>query len=182
MSTATREDTVEKRTNASLIQVGDVFTRHSAGIITEVAFNDISVKNSEGKEWTISKAIVEAEFSFATHVQGDEIKLNQTEMIELIKENARQAMCITYNKKVEGKEVAKLLKEGQGDKNDRSWVQTVNKAMQGEERTLTGHHTNSFTAHGRLYFSCLGDTTGVRQVDLRTVSEITVNNTRYVLK
>lgn len=182
MSTAATEDTVGKRTDASGVQVGDVFTRHSAGTVTDVTFNRIMLKNAEGKEWEIDKAIVEAEFSFANHIQGPTEKLNRTELIEKIKENSRQAMTITYNKKVEGKNVAELLAKGQNDKTDRAWVQEVNKAMQGDERALTGHHSNAYTAHGHLYFNCLGETTGIRQVDLRTVKELIVNNTRYQLK
>jgi len=182
MTTKNAEKQVGKRTDASLLEVDDVYTRFSAGTVKKITFNKVIIKNSQGSEWEIDKPIVESEMAIASQIQGDPEKLNRTDMIGLIQSNPRIAMTIVYHKKLDGQNVADALEDGKGDKTPRQWIIQVNKALKGEERTLQGYHENTYDSHGHLLFSCLGDTIGIRKVNLRTVKSVIVNHTQYLLK
>lgn len=179
---------VEKKdrpiTNTSLIQEGDVFSRFSCGKVVRVDFASITLKNTQGLEWSIDKSIVEQEFVFANHAEEFE-SVTRTEMIELVRNNPRIAMSITFNKKVDPKQVAELLTEGRGDLTTRQWNKKVKEALLGEERTMNGVHHCAFDEHGRLRFIEIAGREGMaghRLVDLRTINSVTFHNTKYTIK
>ena len=104
------ETTLKAKSDATKIQEGDVFSRFSCGTVVAVDFDSITLKNTEGLSWTISKNIVENEFSFASHVEGPVEAITRTEMIELVRKHPRVAMQITFTKKPDESNKAALAR------------------------------------------------------------------------
>ena len=175
----TTESPVQSKAMTEKIKIGDVFSRHSFGSVIGLDHNNITVKNTDGKVWTINKEIVQDEFEFAEHCDEVAIKTSRTELIELIMTIPRVAMTITFHKKPDPKEAANMLRGGQGEQTDRQWNTAVKKAMEGEERVMKGYHTAILDSHGRLRFVSIGE--GMRLVDPRTITECITCNKRYVV-
>ena len=179
-------ETIQRiKADTSLINAGDVFSRFSCGKVVAVSPSSITLKNTDGLEWSIDKSIVENEFAFASHSTNPPIHLSRTEIIELVKENPRVAMQITFNKKVDHKAVAKTLLSGKGNMTDRVWNKTVKDALAGEERVMEGVHHRTFDAHGRLQFTEIAGKSGMsglRVVDLRTITSLIFHNQVYQVK
>jgi len=97
-------------------------------------------------------SVLENEYSFAGQFE-DKAKTNQTKIIEIVKDNPRRAMTVTFRKKPDNSMAADLLATGQGSMTQRQWRKKVREATAGEERTLVGYHQNKFDEHGRLRFN-----------------------------
>jgi hypothetical protein len=161
------------------VQVGSVWTRHDSGEVTKIEGNTIHVKNNKGDVWTLTAPLVSSQFSFADQYE-QEVKVSRTEMIGILKLNRQTAMTVVFHKKPDGKAISKELAAGQGEMSDRAWLIKINKLIAGEERTMIGHHYGSMDAHDRLQFREHGK--GNRLVDTRTLTELVVNQVRYVIK
>jgi len=190
MTTATTTDTTtttktqepkKDPCTASKVKVGDLWTRHSAGEVTAIRGNSIMLKNTNGLEWSITSDILEKEFSFADQYDTEE-KLSRTAVIEILVEAPQTAMTVCFNKKVDHKNVAKVLSEGQGELTARAWNKKVKETVGGEEAIVVGFHTRNFDEHRRLRFIKLGGKGGYRLVDPRTLQWVIVNRTKYVVK
>lgn len=179
MSTATTTETTA-RCDASKIEVGSTFSRHSHGQVVQRRGDLFTLRNQHGFEWDINGAnILEAEFSFADQ-HDNEVKESRSKINEILQEHAHTAMTIVFNKKPDPKHVAKELSAGKGSETDRNWNAKVKKLIEGEERTMIGYHTSSFDEHQRLKFIEQGK--GPRLVDTRTIKMIVVGRTKYTVK
>jgi len=155
------------------------FSRHSFGKVVSVDSRGFKLRNSNGFEWYITAEILEQEFTFANQHSAEE-KVNRTELIQRLSGCPRMSITVNFNKKVKHLDVAKALKDGQGDLSDRKWSLKVRDLVRGEERTLTGHHLGTFDEHKRLYF--IDQTVGFRLVDVRTVNWAIIDNVKYIVK
>ena len=170
MTSATQETT--DRCDTNKIKVGSVWTRHDSGKVTDIQGNSIFVKNDKGDEWSLTANLVASQFSFADQ-DDQEIKVTRTEMIAILKDNAQTAMTVVYKKKADAGVVADELAAGQGEVNNRAWKSRVKALIEGEERTMVGHHYGNMDSHDRLVFREHGK--GTRLVDTRTLQSILVN-------
>lgn len=193
-TTTTPADT--NRCVLSKIEVGSIFSRHCFGKVLEKAqvtdphtgqdITVLKVQNEEGNTWLIDGPGVEKEFSFAEQFDTEE-KLSRTALIEVLKDNPHTAMTVQYRKKIEPKDVAAALKDGQGTVTTRTWNKRVKEAMLGAEGTILGYHTNSFDEHQYLRFIKLnasGSRPGpnFRLVDVKKIDWIVVRRKKYVVK
>lgn len=171
------------KSKAEDIAIGDVFSRFSCGTVIDKTFDTITVKNTEGRSWNISKEIVESEFQFANH-SHEEDTCCRTDLINLIKANPRVAMTIEFTKKPDPKAAANVLQDGIGALTERQWNSKVKRAMEGEHRVVRGIYPGSSDEHGRLRFIIIGEPTGngLRLVDPRTINSVIVNNKTYSIK
>lgn len=181
MAEATKET---QRCRTENIKTGDVFSRHSFGTVVDVDFQSVTVKNTEGWVWTISKDIVENEFHFAEHIfdQGGFTELSRTELIKKIMAVPYMAMTIVYHKKPDMKKAAETLATGQGTISDREWKKTVTACLEGEQRLMKGYHVAEYDEHGRLKFIEVGGNGGFRLVDPRTITSAIFQNVHYQVK
>ena len=181
-STSSEQNT-DKLCDASKVKVGSVFSRHSFGKVldkgTDRGTEYFKIQNLEGKTWTITADIVEAEFSFADQFETTET-VSRTRAIEVLTENPYRSITISFRKKVDHKEVAKELAKGQEQLTKRQWTKKVKDLLAGEERTMEGYHTGTFDEHRRLRFNESGK--GARLVDPRTVDWMIVGRTKYKVK
>jgi hypothetical protein len=168
------------------IRAGSVFSRHSHGTVVRVDYDPrvrdtvFTLRNETGFEWDIKGAnILEAEFSFADQFDN-EVKESRTDVNKILAENRSTAMTVVYNKKPDPEHVAKELATGRGSMSEKEFEKKVAALMEGEERTIIGHHTGVFDDHQRLKFYEAG--VGPRLVDTRTVKSVTVGRTKHVVK
>ena len=173
------ETTTQQKCSATDIKEGSVWSRHSFGRVTRAGWNNIEVRNEQGLTWTISRNILEKEFSFADQHETTE-KLSRTQLIEKVISYPFTAMTIVFNKKPVAKDIAETLRNGQGNLSDRAWTRHVSALMKGEPRTMIGHHRGQFDEHRRLRFSESGK--GPRLVDPRTIQSVIVDRVRYEVK
>ena len=182
MATATKDKAKTESTsrcNPRLVKVGSVFSRHSFGVVTEVSGNRVGLRNDKGFEWHVDANIIEQEFSFADQFDTEE-EVSRTRAIEVMSEHSHTAMTIVFRKQPDAKAVADTLKAGQGSMSDKDWKKLVAAQVAGEERTMIGHHSNSYDEHRRLHFSESG--VGPRLVDPRTIESLIVNRVKYAVK
>jgi hypothetical protein len=170
------------------LKPGTKFSRISYGEIVSVHTNEITVKNEQGVEWTITPQLVEAEFF--TPDQFDSVQeVNRTEMVKAIVENPRIVMAVKFKKQANPKDLVAVVtgllddeKGGRKRPGPRTLSKKLKEATEGAKRTMVGRHYGMFVL-GRLQFTDM-EAAGVplRQVDPRTVEEATFGNVKYVLK
>jgi hypothetical protein len=89
------------------------YSRHSYGTIVDMFDDTVVVQNESGKQWTVSRAIFDAEFKVTE--PGDELHdpmpLTRTEIIDLVKQNQRNIMVVTFRKKPKPVEVRKVVQQ-----------------------------------------------------------------------
>ena len=180
MTTATASESTH-RCDARKVQVGSCFSRHSHGTVVAINGDIYTLRNNLGNEWDIKGSnILEWEFSFADQFD-QEVKESRTRINEILQENSHTAMTIVFNKKPDPKVIAKETADGKPkDMTDRAWQTKINALVAGEERTMVGYHTSTFDEHQRLRFFEQGK--GPRLVDTRTIKQVIVDRTKYVVK
>jgi hypothetical protein len=194
-STTTPTQPVET-SDISKVEVGHYFSRHSFGKVLEKAeitdpqtgdtITVLKVENADGTTWLVDGPLVEKEFSFADQHDTEE-KVSRTALIDVLKENPHTAMTVNYRKKTDPKEVAKLLKDGQGTVATRTWNKRVKEALAGAQSELVGYHTNSFDEHQYLRFIKLNSSgsrpgPAFRLVDVKKIDSLIVRRKKYVVK
>lgn len=175
--------------SATKLKKGTKWSRISYGEILDISYNQITVRNEKGTEWTVTPAIVEDEFF--TPDQYEEVKeVNRTEMVNAIVGNARIIMSVHFKKKPDHKDlvstVTELLDDEKGGRtrlSSRKLSSLLKAATAGEDRTMIGRHQGVQDEFGRLQFTDM-ESPGVplKQVDPRTVEWAIVGNVKYVLK
>lgn len=171
-----------KRCDSKKVTRGDYFSLYGFGRIIRVPGREIGgffeVQNHTGFTYQVARDVLENEYAFADQHASEE-KIARTKVIQVLRDSPRTAMTVVYTKKVDPKTVATELAEGQGDIKPRTWAAKVKKLLEGEQRTLIGHHVNSFDVHGRLRFTCKE---GLRLIDPRTIKSLVVGQVRYEVK
>jgi len=188
MATAKTADTTEPKAkkdpkapkcNTSKVKVGSVYSRHSFGSVKSIGMGNAMIENENGDSWQISMELLEKEFSFADQAE-EEKTVSRTEAIEALTAHPFMAMTVNFNKQPKAEDVATNLKGGQGAMSDKDWKKHVEKFMEGEERTMIGHHFGTFDEHRRLQFISSGE--GPRLVDPRTINWLIVDRIKYIVK
>lgn len=178
------------------IKRGDKWSRLSYGEITDVNGDSIMIKNEDGKAWTISKDIFEAEFNVAGSTSNGVVgNITQTALIDLVLSKPGTIMTVNFNKKIDEKEVAAEISKFDTT-HHLSATGLAKKILQGEERTIIGRHYHGIDEMGRLQFidmelpkelktsrdgTCTYDTR-LRKVDPRTINWVIVENVKYIVK
>jgi arsenate reductase-like glutaredoxin family protein len=165
--------------DAKQLKVGSRLSRVSYLEVLEVSPKGVVVKNTNGLQWTINPSILEAETISADQFSETK-KVNRTEMAELL-ENAKDCIfTVTFGKQLSAEKVLNNLKDS-----ERMSKQQLAKAiLQEEQRVLIGRLVSTENKLGRSIVEDLENTTGtsLRLVDHRTISELILNNIKYVLK
>jgi hypothetical protein len=172
------------------IEKGTKFSRISYGTIVQASRHEITVRNEEGKEWTITPELVAAEF-YTPDQYLDVQELSRTEMVKAIVGNPHIVMTVNFNKQADAKDlrtaVTELLDDeraGRTRLGPRKLANFLKAATTGQERTLVGRHYGKADEFGRIQFVDMEVESGhnLRQVDPRTVQWAIFGNVKYVLK
>lgn len=126
------------------------------------------------------------------------LSISRTEIIEVFRNNARIAMSVNFNTKVDKTEVIKQIQDLYPNKGaittkvnfDKAIKTAITEALDGKERTMIGRHYSSIDEFGRYSFVDMNLTkddtkdydTRTRKVDPRTINWIIVNGIKYEVK
>lgn len=187
--------------NYANLKAGDILSESQFYRVESLNGDIANLKNDKGNVYRIGRQIVEQDMHSASQFEKTE-KVTQTEMIILAKSHARMAMTITFRKKIDVNSTAKTLSEAVTKLVENSTLKelesillkalkpTLKNAVEGELREIAGRHYGQFDEFGRLRFIDM-EQEGVatdefdkrqRLVDLRTISQLIVNQVRYQLK
>lgn len=177
------------------ITVGGIFARVSYGTVVAAAENNgnLTVRNTEGFEWTIGRAIVEREFCFAgAFTETEKVPVSRIERI--FKEGVgSNVFKVTFAKKPDvDAGVDAITASDWASLNKTKRRKVVRSVLAGEPRTLIGRLDvdayKTATAEpetlGRMKVIDLQISDGARNerlIDLRTVTELIVGGVRYVV-
>lgn len=165
--------------DAKQLKPGDRLSRVSYLEVLEVGPKAIVVKNSNGLQWTINPSILEAE-AVSANQYVETKKVTRTEMAELL-ENAKDSIfTVTFGKQLSVQKIINDLTHS----DEMSKQELAKTILKEEERILIGRLVSTEVKLGRSIVEDLENTTGssLRLVDHRTISELILNNTKYVLK
>jgi hypothetical protein len=184
MSTATKvakpqTKKPEPKCNLKKIKTGSMLSRHVFAVVTDIRSDSIGLRNDAGEEWHLDKQLVENQCSFADQFENEE-SISRTKAIALMTSHPFTATTVHFHKKPKPEEVAIALKAGQGAQSNKEWEAQVEQLMNGEERTMVGHHASNLDEHGRLQFFEFD--TGPRLVDPRTINWLVLNRIKYTIK
>lgn len=186
MNSSTEATIPTVKSSAKGLKKGAIWTRHSRGTVVSNEGVNLTVRNSQGEEWSISRAIFEKEFTIAD-CSFSQQTVSRTELIEIITNAAQTAMTVKFRKKLDEKAFAEsvlqlaLTSLSVGDMTQAAFKKKVREDLQGEERTMLGFHERSFDEHGRLRFIDMEPGGGLRLIDLRTIEYAIVNGVEYTV-
>lgn len=166
--------------------------------VEKVAADRLIVKNETGEKIELPKKYVER-----CLVSSDEVAstttMSRTDLVNLFLVSTNVILTVTYNKKVDEKEVKKTLHglyPNKGGKilSEADYQKQVNNALksalEGEERVMVGRHYGTTDEFGRVRFidmeAAKDDTkdydTRSRLVDPRTISCLILRGVKYCVK
>lgn len=173
------------------IKVGDVYARVSHGRIVNIDGDSIEVENESGFRWTIGRIIVEREFAFAGKFTRSE-KVSHTKLEEIFRHGVgSNVFQVKFTKKPDISDgVSAITAADWGSADERKRRRVVSDILKGEERTLIGrlninayrsssHETETLGRMKVVDLMAPAGTHNERLVDMRTVSELIVDNVRY---
>lgn len=177
---------MEKRTNAHQLQAGDRLSRVSyVQVMGKSPNGGLRIQNQEGLVWTIDNSIVENEMYSASQYT-EERTVSRTEMVEALEFAGDSIFTVVFDKKTNQKNITAALMGLEELPVKKAAANKLAKSMMtGQERKLVGYLCSTEPKMGRSIVVDLeidSDKHNLRLVDHRTVKELILRNTRYVLK
>ena len=173
---------------------GEILSESAYYKVHEVlSSGDVILETDSGQKVRLDSKYVDTFLSSASQFKTTE-KLSRTALAELIVANTRVAMTINYNKKVDKEDVIKNIQEVYATSTPKEINEkialVVDKALEGEERTIVGRHYAHFDAGGRIKFTDMhapndptkSYDTRIRLVDPRTLNWAIFNGVKYIVK
>ena len=178
----------------SKLKEGEILSETQYYKVAKIKDNKVQLENDNGENIVVDSNYVEKFLTSSTQFL-DTQKVNKTELAEIVLSNPRVAMTVSYHKQVDSKELLKRVNDIFHTKTNPTQTQilvdiAVREGLKGEPRTMIGRHYGNLESNGRLKFIDMNEPLDksksydirIRLVDLRTVTEVIVHNTRYVLK
>lgn len=139
---------------ANQLSAGERFFFAAYGKVTRIAHDDVYCEMDHGAEWRIGKRIFEQKVYSADYVHASE-KVTRTEMARMLHNAGQNIFRVVFTK------------------------------ANGEKRTLYGHLKHSEELMGRasvIDLEVADKNANSRQVDYRTIEELTLCGVHYTLK
>jgi len=180
--------------NIDELKAGDVLSRVSYMKVLEVFPFVVHVRNENGLEWTIAKAIVAGECKTPDHWNREE-KTTRTAIAEKLCNAVRdQAFAVQFTKQATAKRASMLIEtDDAGCPEDATPALKKKRrtalgkdVIHGEKRVLRGHLTDAEPFMGRTSAVDLdADTTkgaATRLIDHRSIDWLVFDGVKYVVK
>ena len=154
------------------LQVGDNFSNISYMKIDKIDGDTITVTNTYGGSWIMSKALIVRDAWSADHYEK-EVKTTMTSLAEILTLCKDTVFTVSFKKKVDVKDVEETLKKT-NFKDDKAVKQMQKQIVEGQECVITGYLTGNESTLGRSIVVDLNApaTNNIRQVDHRTINWI----------
>ena len=177
------------RWDVAKLAVGNWFSQITYYNLLEIVDKDtVKVKTSQNdQELILSKDILLTEMQNGSAFNTTE-KISRTEMVEKLLNAKESVMSIKYHKKVDDKFVREVLAEqitSAKNMKDAALIKAVSKQLvEGKTDEMVCALTGSDSKLGRSSIIDLNHPAGAnfRLVDHRTLEELIINNTKYLLK
>jgi len=114
-----------------------------------------------------------------------EEKITRSNMVELLMNAKECVFTVTFRTKVTPEDIQEILETVKSDKQLKADAKTLSKQMvEGKQTTITAYLVKAEEKLGRSMIIDLNAPYGKgwRQVDHRTIEELTIKNTKYSLK
>lgn len=180
-------------TDFKKVTKSSVFSEFQVYTVEKINGDSLVLKNEQGEGIEVSKEYVEG-----CLVSGDQFtdekSVNKTEAAQIFSSNPEVVFTVSFQKQVKEADVVKEIQEAYSTSTPKE-IETklkkaVKKALNGEERILTGFHRGKQDEFGRYQATDLAITKDasksydVRQrlIDPRTISWIIVKGVKYTVK
>lgn len=170
------------------------FSRHSFGEVVSETAHDVTVQNTDGVKWSVSRKIFDEEFDLSDEILQTR-QVIRSELSEILFRHSYTIMTVEFSKQVKEKDVKKKLHDLYPNKGSiisefefkRKCDLILEEVLKGEKRILVGYHTGKVDNNGRVFFFDMEakDPTGkpeFRLVDTRTLDSVIVKGIKYILK
>jgi hypothetical protein len=177
------------KTEFNKLVVGAILSESQYYSVAKIVGDKVQLNNDNGDPIVVNKDYVENLLSSADQFQSEE-KKTRTELAEILFANPNVAMTVNFNKAVKAADVKAEIIAAYENSTPKEFAtkigKSVNKALDGEERTMKGRHYGNKDNNGRLNFIDMeaagkGDTR-MRLVDPRTINFIIVRGVKYIQK
>lgn len=169
------------------LKVGEILSETQFYKVARIKGSEVELSTETGESVTVSSEYVDKLITSAS--QFDKIeKLNKTDGAALLIASAHVAMTVSFNKKVDEKEVIEqTVKEVEGSNIGdirKAITKAIKKTISGEERVIVGKHNGNVNNFGRLTFIDMEKTApdNVRQVDPREINYLILRGVKIEIK
>ena len=176
------------RWNSTNLAVGNWFSQVVYYKVNSIDDENVKVQTSTSStELTLSKDILVTEMNSGSAFAGTE-KISRTDMVEKLLDAKESVMKIKFHKKIDEAWVKDILTDQIKTKKHISDAKHVKKVAKelitGQDVEMTCHLSTGQPNLGRSLILDLDSRAGMnyRQVDHRTLEELTLHNKKYVLK
>ena len=165
--------------NRDKLQVGDHFSSISYLKVQKIAGDTITVENSLGGSWIMSKGLLVRD-AWSADIFSKVVKTNMTELARILTECQDTVFTVSFKKKIDAAEVqAKLETIDLNQIEDMKKIQKL--VTEGQDCVITGHLAGHETALGRSLVIDLSSDSSFKQIDHRTINWIVYKNVKYTL-
>lgn len=192
MPTTTAVSGTVKSTKFSRLKKGDVLSETQYYKVVAIVGSDIQLLNEGGEDIVVNAEYINSCMTVADHFNSTE-KKTRTELAQLFLSHPYTAITVNFNKQVKSKEVTQeivnLYKNTSPAKIEAELTKTINRALEGSERTARGWHTGHVNEFGRVEFIDMDKDRGTGtydgrliQVDPRTLNWLIIKDVKYITK
>lgn len=180
--------------NFKKLTVKEVLSETQFYSVEKIEGDRVQLKNDEGKMIVVDKAYVEGCLTSALQVEKEET-MSRTEVSAIFQTCAAVAVTVNFNKQVKEADVAKEIQEAYENSTPKEFAtkmkKSIKKALEGEERTMTGRHYGKMNELGRIQFIDMKTgprdeskdyDTRMRLVDPRTINWFICRGIKYIAK
>lgn len=182
-----------KITNFKTLKTGEKLSETQYYTVVKIAGEKVQLRNGLDQDVVVDKNYVEDCLTSAEQFTK-EVKLSKTDLTKLFLENPNVAFTVSFNKQVKEADVTKEIMDAYSDATPKvmeaAIKKAVKKALNGEERILTGYHTGVQDEFGRVSAVDMNipkDPTkdynsSLRLVDPRQLNYLILKGTKYIVK
>ncbi len=183
MSTKTKE----QKMNLSNVKVGDKLSMTYYLNVLDKKNDSLSVEDQNGMKFSINGKELIEETIYSANQFTETKAVSRTEMIDVLESAGDTVFQAVFNKLPNEESFAKLMENLTiADLNNPKQLKKIAKqAMLGEVRILIGYLVNAEPKMGRSTVVDLNIPKGqhnLRQIDHRTLNEITLKGIKYIIK
>jgi len=177
-----------KKTDFKTLKVGEKLSETQYYSVVKIAGDKVQLVNGVGQNVVVDKNYVEDCLTSAQQFENT-TKLSKTELTKLFLENPNVAFTVSFNKQVKETDVTKEIMDSYASSTPKELETAVKKAVKralnGEERVLTGYHSGTQDEFGRVTAIDMNITDGshpMRLVDPRNLNYLILKGTKYIVK
>ena len=175
------------------LKEGEVLSEQQFYRVEKIAGDKVQLRNDDGEPIVVDSKYVERCLHSAIQFSEEKV-LTKTEVAAQFIAHAGVAVTVNFNKQVKEADVAKEIQEAYESSTPKEFTtkmkKSVKKALESEERTMTGRHYGSVNEFGRVHFIDMEEKkvegkdydSRIRQVDPRGINWFISRGTKYIVK